>query len=62
MLYISDKINNELENAKPLSGSVDIQIFETNEGLKVYLDDKTVNTCFGGILNAQKTIKEVNEY
>lgn len=61
MLYISDKINKELENAKPLSGSIDIQIFETNEGLKVYLDDKTVNTCFGGILNAQKTIKEVNE-
>ena len=62
MLEVDDIINSALENAEPLTGNVDIYVYQMNDGsLSVYLSDETVNTCFGGILDAKKMINEVTE-
>ena len=46
-----------INDAEKISGQVEIVLYEVNKGeLEVYLDDKTVNTLTGGILDATKEI------
>ncbi len=56
-LEVADKIQDLLENAPTLSGEMDVYIYETKEGLQLYLADEFVNTAFGGILDAQKVVQ-----
>ena len=57
-LEIADKVQALLEEAPVLTGEMQVYIYETEEGLKLYLSDEFVNTAFGGILDAQKIVKE----
>ena len=62
MLKVSPIILSALEKAEPVSGEIDIYVYQMADGtLQVYLSDETVNACLGGILDAQKLIKGVNE-
>lgn len=62
MLEVDGIINNAIEMAEELTGEVDIYVYQMNDGsLKVYLSDETVNTCFGGILDAKKSVGDVTE-
>ncbi len=62
MLAVFPDIIGAMDKAEVLNGEIDIYIYEMNDGTaKIYLNDETVNTCLGGILDAQKLIKEVEE-
>ena len=48
-----------LGDAQTLQGEIEITLYATGKDtLTVYLNDETVNTCFGGILDVRKSIKE----
>ena len=49
------------DEAKPVSGKIDIELYEINGKLVLYLDDKVVNTSLGGLLDAIALIKNTNE-
>jgi len=57
-IEIADKVQGLLEDAPVLTGEMQVYIYETEEGLKLYHSDEFVNTAFGGILDAQKIVKE----
>lgn len=57
MIELEEKVQGLLENATPLSGEVEIVIYETGEGLQIYLSDEVVNTVFGGILSAREVVE-----
>lgn len=57
MIELEEKVQALLEDAPVLTGEVEIVIYETNDGLKVYLSDELVNTVFGGILSARETVE-----
>ncbi|MBE6700587.1 MAG: amino acid ABC transporter permease [Ruminococcaceae bacterium] len=60
-LEINDKLFLLLENAPTLSGEVQINIYETEDkGLILYLDDNTVNTVLGGIVDAKNIVNNTN--
>ncbi len=48
-----------LSEAQTLQGKVEITVYATGKDeLSVYLNDETVNTCLGGILDVRRAIKE----
>ena len=48
-----------LGEAQTLQGEIEITLYATGKDtLTVYLNDETVNTCFGGILDVRRSIKE----
>jgi polar amino acid transport system permease protein/polar amino acid transport system substrate-binding protein len=57
MIELEEKVQGLIENATPLSGEVEIVIYETGEGLQIYLSDEVVNTVFGGILSAREVVE-----
>ena len=58
MLTVSKAIQADLEQAQTLTGSLEMRIYETEENVfTLYLSDETVNTVFGGLLDAQALIK-----
>ena len=59
-IEVAEKVQALLEEAPALSGELEVYIYDTEEGLKVYLSDEFVDTAFGGILSAQKIISETN--
>ena len=59
-IEVAQKVQALLEDAPALTGELEAYIYETEEGLKVYLSDEFVDTAFGGILSAQKIISETN--
>lgn len=57
-IFVSQDISNILSSAKVLEGEIDLCAYEVNEGeFSLYLDDYTVNTITGGIINTVETIK-----
>ena len=46
-----------LENAQPISGSITLYIYETSNGMSLYLNDEAVDTCTGGIITLVNAIK-----
>lgn len=56
-LEVADKVQALLETAPTLSGEMEVYIYETEDGLQLYLSDEFVNTAFGGILDAQKVVQ-----
>lgn len=49
-----------LENAQPISGSITLYIYETANGLTLYLNDEVVDTCTGGIITLTNAIQGIN--
>ena len=61
-LLVRDDINNLLVNSTDkFSGEVVINAYETEEGVfTVYLDDKMVDTCTGGLLSVIEKIEDTD--
>ena len=57
-IEVAQKVQALLEEAPTLTGEFEAYIYETEEGLKLYLSDEFVDTAFGGILSAQKVVSE----
>ena len=57
MIELEEKVQGLLENAAPITGEVEIVIYETSEGLKIHLSDELVDTVFGGILSAREVVE-----
>ena len=49
-----------LEDAQPISGSVTLIIYETTNGMTLFLNDEAVDTCTGGIITIHNTIDKIN--
>jgi len=61
-LEVYQKVLEYLKGAKVVEGTVDIYVYEINEGERsVWLSDKTVNTVFGGLLDAQNTVNNTKK-
>ena len=59
MLEINSKVKDYFDTATVLTGDVEISIYEVSDGeFKVWLSNETVNTVFGGIINAQKLVNK----
>lgn len=50
-----------LEGAQPISGSVTLYIYETANGMTLYLNDEAVDTCTGGIITINNAIQGINK-
>ena len=50
-----------LEGAQPISGSVTLYVYETANGMTLYLNDEAVDTCTGGIITINKAIQGINK-
>jgi polar amino acid transport system permease protein/polar amino acid transport system substrate-binding protein len=59
-LEVGSKVQQLLETAPVLTGTVDIYLYETENGLMMYLSDEVVNTVFGGILSARDVVSNTN--
>ena len=57
-IEVAQKVQALLEEAPTLTGEFEAYIYETEEGLQLYLSDEFVDTAFGGILSAQKVVSE----
>ena len=56
-LYIAEIIEADLAASTPVTGEVTVYLYETTPGVFTpYLSDETVNTIFGGILDAKNII------
>lgn len=51
----------KLEAAQPVSGTITLYIYETTNGMILYLNDEVVDTCTGGIITVQKAINNINQ-
>lgn len=71
-LHLDEKVKDLMANAAPLSGKIDIYIYELEEApkedaftvtlndsiLRVHLDDAMLDTVFGGIVSVGKDIRD----
>ena len=55
-LEFRESVLSYLEGAKTVSGDVTLYIYETNNGMQLYLSDEAVDTVTGGLLTMSKTI------
>jgi His/Glu/Gln/Arg/opine family amino acid ABC transporter permease subunit len=57
-IFVSQNISDLLSSADVIEGEINLYAYEVNEGeFSLYLDDYTVNTITGGIINTVKAIK-----
>ncbi len=57
-LRITEQIEKDLDSTDYVNGKITFEIFEVSEGeFSLYLEDETINTVLGGILDAQEMIK-----
>lgn len=49
-----------LENAETITGEVTLYIYETTDGMQLYLSDESVDTVTGGLLTVSNAIKNTN--
>lgn len=56
-LYVKADIVKALETATPISGQVQLHIYETADGLKLHLSEEMVNTVTGGLIDVTNAIK-----
>lgn len=50
-----------LTNAQPVSGEITMYIYETKNGMSLYLSNDIVDTCTGGIITVTNTIDQYTE-
>lgn len=61
-LDISKTLNKFLEDAKPISGTIVLELYETQTGkFDLFLEDDAINTCTGGIVASIKEIDQIKE-
>ncbi len=61
MIELNDTIVDLVDNASEISGTVEIYVYETiNDGYKIHLSDKFVNTVYGGLLDAYAVVDDIN--
>lgn len=60
-IQVTNKINEYLETAKPIEGEITLKIYETEEGLKLFLSENDVDVCTGGLVKITDAIKETTE-
>ncbi len=57
-LFLAEEMQNNLLAAEKVTGQVTLELFETSPGTySLYFSEETVNTVFGGILEANALIK-----
>ena len=62
VIRFSQEIGELLDGANVLSGNVTLELFEAENGeFHLYLSDEAVNTCLGGILDANRAVSAVTE-
>lgn len=59
-LRLTSMLEGDANTAEKSSGSIVLEIFDIDGEYRLYLNDETVNTVFGGILDAQKAIAAVD--
>ena len=59
-IQFSKTIVEYLENAETVSGEVTLYIYETTDGMTLYLSDESVDTVTGGLLTVSNAIKGTN--
>lgn len=58
-LLVTEALERDLDAAEVLNGSIELRLYETQDGVfTLYLSDETVNTLFGGLLDAKTVIEE----
>ena len=60
-IELSSDISEYLDTAEKVSGEITLRIYETDEGMKLYLTSDDIDACTGGLVSVAKTIKETNE-
>ncbi len=56
-LLVKDDIVKALETAAPVNGEIQLHIYETPDGLQLYLSEEVVNTVTGGLLDVTNQIE-----
>ena len=56
-LLVKNDIVSALESADPITGEVQLHIYETANGLQLYLSEEVVNTVTGGLLDVTNQIE-----
>ncbi len=56
-LLVKSDIVNALKNATPINGEIQLHIYETADGLQLYLSEEAANTVTGGLLDITNQIK-----
>lgn len=59
-LFVKQDIVEMLSAAPAVSGEITMEIFETANGMTLYLSDDVVNTVTGGLIDVSNTIKGTN--
>lgn len=58
---IADQLNSYLEEAKPVSGTVVLELYETADNkFELFLEDDVVDKCTGGLISIEDEINSVN--
>ncbi len=60
-IQVTNNIKAYLETAKEISGDITIKIYETDDGMKLYLSENDVDICTGGLVTVAETIKNTTE-
>lgn len=56
--YLDEKLLELLKDSKQVESTLEIEIYDTLDGFKVYTPDETVDAFFGGIVSASKEIEK----
>ncbi len=60
-LLVTESFEADLDTAKTLSGQIELNLYEIQNGdFSLYLSDETVNTLFGGLLEAKTIIESTD--
>ncbi len=59
-MEFEDELLKILEASDKISGELTIILYDTENGFKVYADDKTVNTVFGGVTDIKNDVSKID--
>ena len=60
-LLVAEDFSADLEAAETLTGEINLHVYEVHENVfELYLSDETVNTVFGGLLDAKQIINSTD--
>lgn len=61
-LLVAEAFEQDLDASETLSGQIELRIYEVKKGeFSLYLSEETVNTLFGGLLDAKKIIESTDK-
>lgn len=59
-LFVMQDIVEMLSGAPSVSGEITMEIYETADGMQLYLSDEVVNTVTGGLIDVSNAVKNTN--